>query len=135
MTKLTEDNKKLFIFRSGTQGDVNFIFDTWLNGLYFGNDNWRLMKEYTFKRYYQKLLETLLPRCVVNICALADDHDTIVGYCAYRGNILDWVFVKPAWRKIGIAKELIPEGVDTVSHMTRMVRGFKPKTWEYNPFI
>lgn len=135
MTKLTDENRKLFVFRPYQESDKNFIYVTWMTGLYFGNDTWRLMKRYTFYCNYQKVLDSLIPRCTITVCALADDPDTAIGYCVTRGTALDWVFIKEAWRRHGIARALIPEGIQTVSHMTKMVRGIKPKEWEFNPFL
>ena len=132
---MNNDAEHLFTIRNVRIEDMNFIYDTWLNGLYFGNDTFRLMKEHIFKQHYQKVLEALIPNTVIKICALNDDIDTIIGYVVYRDTALDWVFVKPMWRRLGIAKRLIPDKIKTYSHSTKMVRGFKPKNWEFNPFI
>jgi GNAT superfamily N-acetyltransferase len=125
----------IFIVRNVRIEDLNYIYDTWLNGLYFGNETFRLMREHIFKQNYQKVLEALIPNTVIKVCALKDDIDTIIGYAVYRDTALDWVFVKPMWRRIGIAKKLVPEKIKTYSHITKMVKSYRPKTWEFNPFI
>lgn len=133
----TNELDELIIIRDVAGGDINFIYDTWLNGLYFGNETFHLMREHIFKRNYQRVLNYLLslPRCTIRVCALSEDHDTIIGYSVCRGTSLDWVFVKPIWRRLGVAKRIIPPEIETFTHVTKMVRGFKPKEWEFNPFI
>lgn len=132
------DSKNLddiFVIRNVRIEDLSFIFDTWLNGLYFGNETFKCMRENIFKQHYQKVLEKLIPNTVIKVCALKDDIDTIIGYVAYRQTQLDWVFVKPMWRRLGVAKLLMPKQIKTHSHITKMVKSFKPKNWEFNPFI
>lgn len=132
---MSQNFDDIFIIRNVRVEDLNFIYDTWLNGLYFGNETFRLMREHIFKNFYQKVLDILIPNTVIKVCALKEDIDTIIGYVVYRNTALDWVFVKPMWRKFGIAKKLIPEKIKTYSHITKMVKGFRPKEWEFNPFI
>lgn len=91
--------------------------------------------------HYHKVLEKFLdnPRVTITVACLKDDPAVILGYSvAHVSNtgdqVLDWAFVKKAWRQIGIAKSLVPPNLKFVSHITKIGRAIKPPGVVYNPF-
>lgn len=126
--------------------DEPFLFTTWLNGMYYGTDTVRkfydaidIPKDQFFKKYH-KVIEIILdcPSVKVNVAVLKEDEDVILGYCVTdtidNEPTLHYVFVKPAWRKMGLAKEMIPKDITRCTHLTKVGRIIKPKEWTYSPF-
>lgn len=135
------EKKDLVTVRDMQPGDRNFIFATWLRGLYYGNSFFGEMPKDAFMKHYHDVLEKLLTRPTpwVRVACLKDDPEVILGYAIGRvwpGELsLDWIFVKSPWRKIGIAKSLVPPGVTTITHLTKVGKALKPSAWVFNPFF
>lgn len=131
-----EGKKDLVKIRLYRKGDLNFIYSTWLKGLYYGCDWFRMIPEDDFFKHYHAFLDQLFgrPDIQVQVCCLNDDDDVILGYSVFERDILHWVFVKGSWRKIGIAKDIIPTNIKTITHLTKLGRILKPKEWDFNPF-
>lgn len=121
--------------RDAKPEDLPLIYSTWLLGLYHGCDWFSRIKKESFFRNYKVVIERLIPKCEVKVACLADDEDVILGYVCYRGENLDWIFVKKAWRKMGIARMLLPKGITNCTHLTKVGRSIKPKEWTFDPFV
>jgi hypothetical protein len=123
--------------------DKNFIFTTFLRGLYEDNDFFRKMKKNIFKANYQKIIEHLLHKkeSIIKIACLLEDPDVILGYAILEadvgyGTFLHWVYVKHLWRKIGIARDLLKGfSIKHVTHFTNKTECFKPARFKFNPFL
>lgn len=144
MSKNTHLSKELMEIRNFNAADINFIFATWLNGLYYGNTWPKEMTENKagFFKTYQEVVRGILSKATVKvrIACLKDDPEVILGYAVMEphesGVILHWCFVKPVWRKLGIAKELIPQDqITAITHQTKLGKALKPKAWRYDPFL
>lgn len=120
--------------------DRNFILATWLRGLYYGNTWFSDIKKDIFMTRYHQVLEHILshPCTTIRVACLEDEPSVILGYSVYRVlddiTVLDWIFVKSAWRKAGIGRRLVPKNVSSCSHLTKVGRALKPSTWDFNPF-
>lgn len=116
------DKTNLVTVRDATPGDRNFILATWLRGLRFGNDWFRIIPSDIYFTAYHAYIEAILakPNTTVKIACLKDDTEVVLGYAVYTGDRLDWVFVKQAWRAIGLAKSLVPQSITSVSHLTKV---------------
>lgn len=127
--------------RDGTAGDRNFIFSTWLKGLRYGNDWFGLIQQDCYYKAYHAVIERILSAADVKVACLKEDKDVILGYSVSRsiqGNVvLDFVFVKSAWRGIGIGRSLIPSSTVCVTHLTKVGRSMLEKrpTVLFNPFL
>jgi GNAT superfamily N-acetyltransferase len=87
----------------------------------------------------QKIVSNILHRidAIVRVAVLSDDHDVVLGFSVSRGNILDYVYVHVDQRRMGIGTNLLPKGIDTVSHMTNTgltIWKGKYKEWKFDPF-
>lgn len=133
------NKKDLIIQRDFNLRDLNFIYATWLKGLRYGNDWFGFITKEAYFTFYHRIIELLTqkPGVMIKIACLKDDPDVILGYSVSEGFVLHWVFVKSAWRKIGIAKDLCPE-FKSVSHITDMAKSIlitKFPQVEFNPFV
>lgn len=161
MSKIAK--KDLVSIRPGVESDLSFIYSTFMKSLYFGNtlqkkvdgapwhpnhaelkiirrapfDLFSQIREETFYQNYQKVIERLIrkPGVQVFIACLKEDPDVILGYSIFQPKILHFVFVKDVWRRIGLARDLIPPDIEYLTHLTKVGRSIAPKQWEYNPFL
>jgi hypothetical protein len=128
------DKKSLIKTRDYENDDYNFILATWLRGLYYGNEWFNRIDKTVFMKNYHKVIDHLLkkPFIKINVSCLVEDPSVILGYCVSEPEILHWVFVKQPWRGIGIARDLIPHDITTVTHLTKCK--LKPDI-KFNPFL
>lgn len=136
-----KDSDEILYRDSHSVDDIGFIVSTWLQGLYHGNDWFKQIDRDTYFDFYKKVVKSLVHRPTVKlkICCLKDNTDVILGYSVVEEKdhkkILHWVFVKPVWRKQGIAKVLIPKDIEVITHLTKWGKQLKPKEWIFNPFL
>jgi hypothetical protein len=89
---------------------------------------------------YHTILEKVLsnPAVSVTVACFEDDPEVILGYSVSRqgkeGVVLDWIFVKSAWRRIGVGKSLTPANLKFVTHLTKVGKALKPTGVDFNPF-
>ncbi len=115
------------------------IYSKWLRSLRYGNDYFKLVDPDAYYRAYHKYITAVLAfsDSIVRLAVLADDPDVVLGFSVARGNILDYVHVHKHQRRQGIGTRLIPEGIDTISHVTKTglsIWGSKYGHWLFNPF-
>lgn len=124
--------------RSHVESDLPFIFSTWLKGLYHGNPLYRKIEQGIFYPKYHKVLEAVLKSSTVVVACLEDEPDVVLGYAVYRDLTMHWIFVKKAWRKMGIAKQLVVPNITAVSHLTKIGESLiksKGLNWKFDPFL
>ncbi len=138
------DKADLVTIRPMESGDKNFILATFLRGLYYGDSWFREVPKDIFMSVYHTVVEGVLanPKNIVQVACLKADPEVILGYSILGPNVtgatLHWVFVKSAWRTIGIARSLIPlERVNAVTHLTKVGLSILRKHPEvvFNPFL
>lgn len=123
-----------FVVRRANDTDLSLIVSTWLHGLYHSNTWFNEIEKDVFWENYRKVIEAILAYSDVNVACLPDEPDVILGYVVYTGPILHWIFVKKAFRKLGIGKTLLPDNINTITHLTDVGRALKRPEWQYNPF-
>lgn len=135
------DKSDLIDYRPAEESDLNFIFSTWCKGLLGGNDFYRMIDPKAFYENYGEFLKRKLakPGVLVLIACLKETPDVIIGYSVtekIKGlNVVHWVYVKKDWRRIGIAKEILPSQIHIATSMTKLAKQIKPKGLVFNPFI
>lgn len=128
------DKAELIVFREMAKNDLNFIYTSWLRGFRFGNDWIKEIDSDTYYEEYQKVIDGLLKKASVLVACLKDDPDVILGYSVKRDDVIDWVFVKKAWRKFGLGNKLIGN-VKFCTHLTYIGNAIrKKKSITFNPF-
>lgn len=129
----------LVAFRDYNSGDRNFIFSTWLRGLYYGDSWFSDIPKGIFMENYHRVVEALLDAksTAVKVACLKDTPDIILGYAVYSNTspVVHYVFVKSAWRKVGLAKSLCPPAPFSVTHLTKVGKIVKPVNCPFNPFL
>lgn len=113
----------LYTTRDYLESDKNFIFASWLRGLYYGNGYFREMPKDLFMSNYHDFLEKVLAMdgIRIKVACLKEDPEVILGYAVLNqeNTVLNWVFVKSAWRGIGVGRSLTPSTLQSVSHLTK----------------
>ena len=120
--------------------DKNFIYKTWLRGLYYGDDWVGEIQDSIFYPNYNDVIDEIFsrPTVQINMAVLKDDEDVILGYSVSEplNSVLHWVFVKKSWRRIGIAKMLIDFEPSIVTHLTFVGKSLKNRyNLIFNPFL
>lgn len=129
---------KEFLIRGPGYNDENFIYSTWLKGLYYGCDWFKKIPHKEFFEKYRPVIKHLLSKSNVDVLCLAEDTEVIIGYSVYLDDTLHWVFIKKSWRKNGFSKLLLPDDIKRVTHLTNTAikkRVLKKKEWTFNPFL
>jgi GNAT superfamily N-acetyltransferase len=121
------------------ESHMNFVLSKWKRSLRHGNDYFKLVRAGDYYDAYDLYLARLLAedRCAVRLAVLDEDADVILGFSVARANVLDYVYVHKDARGAGIARALIPLGIDTISHLTKtglMLWSNKFPDWAFNPF-
>lgn len=126
----------LVAIRDAVADDHSFIFATWLRGLRYGNSFFREIDSEVYYKTYHNTIEALLLVATVKVACLRDEPDCILGYAVYFGNKVHWTHVKKEWRRIGIAKSLLPPVFDTVTHLSATGQSIlkKRKGLKFDPF-
>src|SRR6267142_2498423 len=124
---MSEENlskKELIQIRPGQREDKNFIYSTWLRGLYHGNDWFKCIPSDIYFRHYEAILDVLFqkPSVKVSVACLKESPDVILGFSVFEANILHYIFCKFVWRNIGLARDLIPKDLKVVTHLIRTGR-------------
>jgi len=128
------------------QDDDGFIYATWLRSYRFGSRFAKGINNTTFFREHTKIIKYILDkkttRCL--IACLSDDPKVILGYCVFEvgeSPVIHYVYVKEAFRKMGIATRLAEStNLDwckiTYSHQTYFLTHMEQKISEmtYNPY-
>lgn len=126
--------------RDITEDDLNFIYATWLRGLYYGGSSfYRDIKKDVFFKKYESVIKGLLAKSTITckIACLKEAPDVILGYAVYESQMaLHYVFTKEAWRRQGIAKTLVPGDLKSITHLTELGDSIrKSKGLEFDPWL
>lgn len=127
--------------------DIPFIFSTWLKCYKHQSYFAKRIRYDTFFEHHHKIVDDILNResISVKLAVLKDDESLILGYVAFeqdKDTAIHFLFVKQAFRRMGIARALLNEldcdlnGV-TFSHWTydfdHILR--KYPEMQYNPYL
>lgn len=93
--------------RGLTEKDLPFVFATWLHAYkkesYFAK---RIKRDVFFKEHH-RLIELLLGKSQILVAHPIGEPDVILGYLVYTSGVVHFAFVKPEFRKLGIAKTML----------------------------
>jgi GNAT superfamily N-acetyltransferase len=99
-------------------------------------------REAFFRGHELLLRERLIPATSFLVASLPEDESAIVGWVCYQPGVLHYVFVKPKWRKLGIAKRLIEAAFPnysqalTYTHRSQMASSLSlPVQWKFDPYL
>ncbi len=131
----------LYDIRDLHPSDENFIYATFLRGVYYGNSWFKEIPKAIFMANYKKVAEELIwgQRTIIKIACLKEDPDVIIGYSILspQNNTIVWVYVKDKWRQKGVGRSLVPINPKSVTNLTelgkQLLSKFDPKPI-FNPF-
>ncbi len=118
--KITKSS--LVILRPMQYEDLPFVFSSWLKGLRWGNNFYLSIDQDSYFKGQHSVIERILANknTTVTIACLADAPEVLVGYAAYTGGVLHFAYVKEDWRGIGLARDMVPKDIKSVSNFTRV---------------
>lgn len=132
---------ELLTIRHMRLADENLIFSSLLSGLYYGDSWFSKIKKSIFIPSYRNVLRGVLMKATtsVRVACIKGDEDEVKGYAIFVNNeqSLFWIYVKPNWRKQGIAKALVPDDLKEVSNLTHVGEILMKKKFPnavFNPF-
>ena len=102
---------------------MNWILSRWMRSYRHGNAYLKLASSDSYFAAYDYYIRFGLlnrPSSVVRLAVLNDDKDILLGFSVARGDVLDYVYVQKDFRRLGIARKLIPFEVKTFTHLTRI---------------
>lgn len=140
--KLTETSVQ---YRAPNQEDVNFIFNSWLKSNRHAKNIFDVPNPVYFSQHHV-LVEGLLKRSNVIIACNPIDSAQIYGFISYEtiedSPVVHYVYVKEAFRKLGLCKMLIKRAnIDYdkpffVSHFCKIALYALPHyPLVYNPYL
>lgn len=124
--------------RKATEQDISFIYATWLNSYRTGSQLASDTKKSIFFDNYKQVIDQILIESEVHVACLIDDLNVIIGYSVSDLGLLHYIFVKEAFREMGVAKSLYQwiESPTVFTHRTNSIEKILSKHAEliYNPF-
>lgn len=127
----------VYHIRDFREADRAFVKATFLRGMYHGDSWFSVMPKDLFMRNYALIIEALIAKNLIQVACLTDDPDVIIGYSLISPDfqVMHWVFVKKAFRGLGIGKALIPMSIKVVTHLTKPGKSLMDKYKAiFNPF-
>jgi GNAT superfamily N-acetyltransferase len=132
--------RELYDIRDYQPSDKNFVLATFLRGVYYGDSWFSKIRKDIFMDNYKRIAEFAIDtgKVVVKVACLREDPDVIIGYSILSADYqaVSWVYVKKAWRLKGIARSLLPQYPQYITHLSELGEKLMPKlnTAVYNPF-
>lgn len=127
-----------YTFRPYVPDDLNFIQSSWGHSYYKGANFDRILAPKPFHDHHRPIRERILakPSTAIIVACAKDAHDVILGYIivedppkppnGFNGMILHYLYVKEAFKKEGIATELLAKSIPSTpvfyTHETELIR-------------
>lgn len=104
-----------YFFRPYKHSDINFIHNSWGLSYFQGGGNYVLLTPQEFHEFHRPIRDKILnsPRVAIIVACAKEDPELIIGYSIVEkpkesnGLILHYVYTKQAFKREGIATELI----------------------------
>lgn len=96
--------------REATINDLPFIYSTWLRSYRYASQFAKKLSNAVFYEMHHKVIDGFIARGgKVSIAHPKDEPGVILGYICVEPNqpLVQYVYVKKAFRKLGIAKSLL----------------------------
>lgn len=116
------------VMRHATEADLPFIFSSWLKSYRLSSAVRDMDAEAYFAQQHY-LCEFLLGTSRTVVACSAAEPTEVLGWLVYedhlRSCVVHWCYVKSAFRRLGIASQLVREALKTCSDTVRYTH--KPK--------
>jgi ribosomal protein S18 acetylase RimI-like enzyme len=118
----------------------SLVYATWLRCYQSSSPMARHLHKDTFFREHHQVIDRILarPSTEVRLAVLPDDPSVVFGWSVHEPGLIHFVYVKPSFRRYGIAKSLLAglpsEGEYT--HFTYVLKDLEPKLagYKFNPY-
>jgi GNAT superfamily N-acetyltransferase len=116
------------------------IYSKWLRTHRYGNEYFKLIDSDAYYTVYKAYINVILnrPNTIVKLAVLTDEPDTVLGFSVVEGSALHYVWSHKDNRGIGIARALVPPGIEYITHLTKIGMSLwnsKLPNAKFNPFI
>lgn len=121
--------------RPALESDRPFLHSSWFQS-YWKNHAIDKIPRAIYNKHQDNLIDKLLNRSHVSVAFIPEVPDEILGWSCVEESTLHWAYVKSLYRKNGIAKMVIPIGLQYYSHYTNAPgRKFLEKLgMQFNPY-
>jgi hypothetical protein len=122
------------VLRDWKPSDRNFVIDSWVRS-YRGSTS-ALIPESIYFDSQRRLINALLERCQITIAGFDEDPDTILGWACTSSSAIHYVWVRPQFRKQGIAKAMLAQFINAPAVYTHKSYAIKkpPTLWSFDPY-
>lgn len=120
--------------------DQAFVFASWLHSFEQDRDK-RVGRDLYYQEQHTLVAELLGHRNTILIAVHPEDDNMLYGFLVGGalpvGRVLDYVFVKPVYRRMGIARALLAQfgTYDAYTHSTHAGRAFVPQEAVFDPYL
>lgn len=120
----------------------NMVLSKWMRTLRYGNEYFKLIDSDAYYASYRTYITTMLAKqcptfATVRLALLTEDKDICLGWSVTEDSILHYVYVASEQRGRGLARLLVPQNIDTFTHLTKTGMSLwntKAKEMKFNPF-
>lgn len=122
--------------RPGQESDYPLIYATWLRSQYHGSPWFSKIDSKAFFDNYKGFVERRLATSKIVVACSDKDPDVVFAYAVISPDdtTLHYIYTKRAWRKLGIAKSLLPSTISTTSSLTGLGDFINKGRLAFNPF-
>jgi hypothetical protein len=130
-----------YVVRPAEAGDRGFVCATWLRDYGEHSQFARKINPPEYRFFHGLAIDRILTRASVLVACDPQDASVLYGFIVYEPGLLAYAYVKRAFRRMGIFRELLREsglGTDfSFSHLTYsgegLWRNWYPRA-KYNPY-
>ncbi|HRH25107.1 MAG TPA: hypothetical protein PLQ20_02090 [Candidatus Paceibacterota bacterium] len=110
---------KVYSFRPYTPEDLNFIYSSWGSSYYASTIYSKVITPKEFHHFHKPIRENIMakPKATAIVCVSTDDPTLILGWICVeeppesKAIIMHYIYVKEAFKKEGIATDLIHRAI------------------------
>lgn len=129
-----------YIIIPGTESARSLVYATWLRSYEASSLAAKNIPRDVFFAEHHKVIDNLMQRgAAVRVAVLPDEPDVILGWAVIEGPVVHYVYVKPPFRKHGLATALLADVQRPFryTHWTHALRELHPKLegCVYNPYL
>ena len=125
--------------------DMALVYSTWLRSYRFNSNFAKKLSNKVYYEWHHKVIERLFGRGAFCLMACdASDNNIVFGYLVGErsgiGNIIHFIYIKKAFRGLGIMRQLLSASglsFNIFSHYTEFCDEYlkKHEGMEYNPYV
>lgn len=127
-----------YLVLDGIHDAKNLIYATWLRSYQASSLMAKLVPRDIFFAEHHKVIDRILnhPNTQIRLAVLPSDPSVILGWAVRQHLTLHYIYVKPAFRRYGIASALIGDQPwSTYSHHTYLLRDLPLHNKSFNPYV